>query len=124
MTTEKIPQLVEFRNYRIVPGSIDRFIEHFEAHFLEPQEALGMEIVGQFRVLDDPERFVWIRRFRAPTSRGVALERFYTGPVWREFGARANELMVEYNDVHLVVPDHSAPEFAAEHVPHVHRGVE
>lgn len=114
-------QLVEFRNYRLVPGGFDAFVEHFEDHFLESQEALGMDIVGQFRVVDDPERFVWIRRFREPSSRGASLAEFYEGPVWKEFGPRANELMVEYNDVYLLTPDDSAPAFATDHVPHAAR---
>jgi hypothetical protein len=121
MTSEKPSQLVEFRNYRIRAGATDPFIEHFERHLLESQEALGMEIIGQFRLLDDPDRFAWIRRFRSPLSRAEALENFYGGPVWKEFGPRANELMVEYTDVHLLVPDRSAPAFGADHVPHGRR---
>ena len=111
-------QLVEFRNYEIVPGGIDAFVQHFEDHFLESQEELGMDIVGQFRVADDAQRFVWIRRYREPSRRGESLGRFYTGPVWKEFGPRANELMVDHTDVHLLVPHSSASAFAASHVPH------
>ena len=111
-------QLVEFRNYEIVPGGIDAFVQHFEDHFLESQEELGMDIVGQFRVADDAQRFVWIRRYREPSSRGASLGRFYTGPIWKEFGPRANELMVDHTDVHLLVPHSSASAFAASHVPH------
>ena len=111
-------QLVEFRNYEVVPGGIDAFVEHFEDHFLRSQEELGMDIVGQFRVADDAQRFVWIRRYLEPSSRGASLGRFYTGPVWREFGPRANELMVDHTDVHLLVPHSSASDFAASHVPH------
>ena len=117
-STRPPEQLVEFRNYEIVPGGIDAFVEHFEDHFLESQEELGMDIVGQFRVADDAQRFVWIRRYLEPSSRGASLGRFYTGPVWKEFGPRANELMVDHTDVHLLVPHSSASAFAASHVPH------
>ena len=118
MVDKSPEQLVEFRNYEIVPGGIDAFVEHFEDHFLESQEELGMDIVGQFRVADDAQRFVWIRRYLEPSSRGASLGRFYTGPVWKEFGPRANELMVDHTDVHLLVPHSSASAFAASHVPH------
>lgn len=111
-------QLVEFRNYCLVPGGLDAFVDHFEQCFLESQEELGMDIVGQFRVIGDPDRFVWIRRYLQPSSRGDSLARFYEGPVWREFGPRANDLMVAYDDVHLLVPDGSLPNFASDHVPH------
>ena len=113
-----IGQLVEFRNYHLVPGAAEAFVEHFEAHFLESQEELGMDIVGQFQIVDDADRFVWVRRYLDPASRGESLGRFYTSPVWKEFGPRANEMMVDVSDVHLLVPHPSTPGFAAGHVPH------
>ena len=42
-----------------------------------------MHIVGQFRDLDDPDRFVWIRGFTDMSSRLAALPNFYGGPVGR-----------------------------------------
>lgn len=116
-----ITQLVEFRNYRLVPGGLDDFVEHFERRFLGSQEALGMDIVGQLRLLDEPDRFVWVRRYLDPARRVEGLTSFYTGPVWKEHGPRANELLVDHTDVHLLEPDASAPTFAADHVPHDQR---
>ena len=82
-----------------------------------------MDVVGQFTVPGDDARFVWLRRFPEPSARGDALARFYGGPVWKEFGPRANELMVDHTDVHLLTPHRSAPAFAADHVPHAERGM-
>lgn len=121
MVADAPRQLVEFRSYRIVRGGIDAFVEHFENHFLASQEELGMDIVGQFRVVADPERFVWVRRYLDPSSRAASLTQFYSGPVWKEFGPRANELMLDYTDVYLLEPDASAPDFAAGHLPHSSR---
>lgn len=104
-----------------MPNGLDDFVEHFERRFLESQEELGMDIVGQFRVLDTPDRFVWVRRYLDPTRRVAGLKSFYTGPVWAEFGPRANELMIDHTDVHLLEPDASAPTFAPDHVPHANR---
>jgi NIPSNAP len=116
-----VDQLVELRSYALVPGQVEAFVEHFELHFLASQEELGMDVVGQFTVPGDDARFVWVRRFLEPSARGDALARFYGGPVWKEFGPRANELMVDHTDVHLLVPHRSAPAFAADHVPHAQR---
>ncbi|HET6952675.1 MAG TPA: NIPSNAP family protein [Acidimicrobiales bacterium] len=118
---DAVTELVELRSYRLAPGQAEAFVTHFERHFLASQEVLGMEIVGQFTVPGDDARFVWVRRFRSPTRRGAALARFYGGPVWAEFGPRANELMVDHTDVHLLVPDPSMPDFAPAHVPHAQR---
>jgi hypothetical protein len=116
-----VTELVELRSYRLEPGAAEAFIAHFEAHFLASQERLGMDIVGQFTVPGDDARFVWVRRFRDPSTRAESLARFYGGPVWEQFGPRANELMVDHTDVHLLVPDRSLPAFATNHVPHEQR---
>ena len=116
-----VPQLVEFRSYTLVPGQAGAFAEHFERRFLVSQEELGMDIVGQFTVPGDDARFVWVRRFRDPAGRGQALASFYGGPTWAEFGPRANDLMIDHTDVHLLVPDPSGPDFAADHIAHARR---
>jgi len=105
-------QLVELRNYTLVPGATEAFVSHFDEHFLASQAELGMDVVGQFTVPGDDARFVWIRRFLQPATRGDALGAFYSGPVWKELGPRANELMLDHTDVHLLRPDPSAPDFA------------
>ena len=108
-----VAQLVELRSYELVAGQVGAFVDHFETHFLASQEELGMDVVGQFTVPGDDARFVWLRRFPEPSARGDALARFYGGPVWKEFGPRANELMLDHTDVHLLTPHRSAPAFAA-----------
>src|SRR5687767_14085568 len=55
--------VVELRQYTLHPGQRDVLIELFEREFVETQEAEGMRIVGQFRDLDNPDRFVWLRGF-------------------------------------------------------------
>jgi hypothetical protein len=110
-------QLVELRSYTLVPGAADPFARHFEEHLVAGQEELGMDLVGRFQVPGDDARFVWVRRYLEPPNRGAALAAFYGGPVWEEFGPRANELMVDFSDVHLLAPDPSSPPFAANHVP-------
>ena len=67
-----------------------RVIELFERKFIEPQEALGMRIVGTFRDLDDPDRFVWMRGFESMAARAAALSAFYGGPVWKAHRDAAN----------------------------------
>src|SRR5689334_4014713 len=55
--------IVELRQYTLHDGQRDTLIDLFEHQFVESQEALGMKIVGTFRDLDRPNRFVWIRGF-------------------------------------------------------------
>src|SRR5450432_2088836 len=84
------------------PGLRDVLIELFEREFIESQEALGMTLVGQFRDLDNPDRFVWLRGFADMTIRAQALEAFYSGPIWRAHRAAANETMIDSDNVLLL----------------------
>jgi hypothetical protein len=82
----------------------DVLIELFDREFVETQEAEGMAILGQFRDLDRPDRFVWLRGFTDMASRAQALGRFYTGPAWRAHGAQANATMADSDNVLLLRP--------------------
>src|SRR5262249_9744986 len=79
-------------------------IELFDREFIETQEALGMKVIGQFRVLDDPDRFIWIRGFPDMTTRAAALASFYGGPVWQEHRNAAHATMIHSDDVLLLRP--------------------
>ncbi|MFJ8750323.1 NIPSNAP family protein [Streptomyces sp. NPDC102441] len=64
----------------------------------------GMTVLGQFRDLDDPDRFVWLRGFASMETRSRALASFYGGPVWAEHGPQANDTMIDSDDVLLLRP--------------------
>jgi hypothetical protein len=70
-STDKTPccAIVELRQYTLHPGRFDAFTKLFEDEFVDPLEAAGMTVIGQFRDLDDPNRFVWLRGFRDMPSR-------------------------------------------------------
>jgi hypothetical protein len=96
--------IVELRRYTLHPGRRDELIELFERELVEPQEAVGAQVVGTFRDVRDPDRFVWIRAFADMSVRLAALRAFYGGPVWREHRAAANATMIDSDDVHLLEP--------------------
>ena len=72
-----------------------------------------MELVGQFRDLDRPDRFVWLRGFPDMESRRRSLEAFYGGPVWRAHATAANATMLDVDDVLLLRPAASSSGFGA-----------
>jgi NIPSNAP len=96
--------VVELRQYTLRPGQRDVLIDLFDRELVESQEAAGMAIVGQFRDLDDPDRFVWIRGFPSMPSRARALASFYGGPVWKAHSAQANATMIDSDNVLLLRP--------------------
>lgn len=96
--------VLELRRYTLHPGRRDALIALFDREFVEPQEAVGMRVVGQFRDLDDPDRFVWIRAFADMPTRAEALAAFYGGPVWAAHRDAANATMIAWDDVLLLRP--------------------
>src|SRR5213593_2277232 len=96
--------IVELRQYTLHPGKRDVLIDLFDREFVESQEALGMKLIGQFRDLDNPNRFVWLRGFRDMPSRAQALKDFYGGPVWKAHREAANATMIDSDNVLLLHP--------------------
>lgn len=97
-------QIVELRQYTLHPGTRETLIELFDRELVETQEAAGMELIGQFRDCDDPDRFVWLRGFPDLAARAKGLEAFYGGPVWAEHRDTANATMIDSDDVLLLRP--------------------
>jgi NIPSNAP len=98
------PPIVELRQYTLHPGQRDVLIDLFDREFIESQEALGMTVLGQFRDVDDPDRFVWLRGFRDMTTRAEGLAAFYGGPVWQRHRDVANATMIDSDNVLLLRP--------------------
>ena len=96
--------VLELRQYTMVPDRRADFVDLFDRELVETQEAVGLEVVGQFTDLDRPDRYVWIRRFPDMEKRATSLDAFYSGPVWAEHSAAANLMMTECNDVLLLKP--------------------
>src|SRR5262245_52508787 len=94
--------IVELRQYTLHQGKRDVLIDLFDREFVESQEALGRKVIGQFRDLDNPNRFVWLRGFRDMPSRAEALKDFYGGPVWKAHREAANATMIDSDNVLLL----------------------
>ncbi len=106
--------IVELRQYSLHPGKRDVLIDLFDRKFIETQEAVGMKVIGQFRDLDDPNRFVWLRGFRDMSARARALTDFYGGPVWKAHRDAANATMIDSDNVLLLRPARPASGFSLE----------
>lgn len=96
--------ILELRQYTLHGGRRDELIELFEREFIDPQNAVGAQVLGTFRDLDDPDRFVWFRGFSELAARKPALKAFYTGAVWRAHRDAANATMLDSENVLLLSP--------------------
>ncbi len=101
----------ELRQYTTVPGERDTLIDLFDSHLVTGQEAVGMHVIGQFRDLDDPDRFVWMRGFDSMPARAAALRAFYGGPVWQSHRGAANATMADSDNALLLRPIELGPAY-------------
>ena len=96
--------VAELRQYTLKPDQRETLIALFDREFVETQEATGMTVIGQFRDLDRPDMFVWLRGFETMAARREALTAFYDGPVWAAHKDAANATMIDSDDVLLLRP--------------------
>ena len=96
--------VVELRQYTLKSGQRDTLIALFEREFVESQEAVGIELIGTFRDLDDPDRFVWLRGFPDMAARAQSLGAFYGSAVWKAHREAANATMIDSDNVLLLRP--------------------
>jgi hypothetical protein len=109
--TELLSPIVELRQYTTHPGQRDVLIKLFEREFLESQEVLGARVIGEFRDLDNPDLFFWLRGFADMPARAQALTEFYGGPVWKAHRDAANTTMADSDNVLLLRPARSNSAF-------------
>lgn len=96
--------ILEIRNYTLPPGMREHFIDYFEANFITAQAAVNMFVLGQFRLLGEPDHFVWMRAYENMETRLSGLKSFYDGPIWKQHRARTNSMIVDSDNVHLLRP--------------------
>jgi NIPSNAP len=99
--------IVELRQYTLLPDRRDPFVTMFEREFIETQEETGIRVIGQFRDLDNPNHFVWLRGFPDMPHRADWLQAFYGGPVWKANRDAANANFTDTDNVlllHAVAP--------------------
>jgi hypothetical protein len=63
-----------------------------------------MRILAQFRDVDDPDHFIWLRGFSGMAARARALGEFYFGAVWKAHRDAANATLYDNDNVLLLHP--------------------
>lgn len=97
-------KVIELRNYLMRPGQRDRFIDSFEAKILDTLNGRGNYVLGQYRLKNAPDDFVWFRGFYDMSSRLRALEGFYTSPYWQKHVSIPQKYVLGYTNVYLLKP--------------------
>jgi hypothetical protein len=98
-------KVLELRNYLLKPNCAHKFSDYFSRHFVNPMIELGGYTLGQFKLKDVHDRFIWLRGFSDMDTRLKFLNDFYVdSAVWKEFGPGANDMMLNSDNVYLLRP--------------------
>ena len=96
----------EIRRYTLRPDLREAWVDYFESVIVPFQRERGMDIVGSFVDAENPDIFVWLRRFDSEDQRKEQYAAVYQDPRWvAEIAPRVGELMLrELMVVTRVVP--------------------
>ena len=75
--------LIELRQYQTQPGTRDKLVEVMENDVIPFQCSKGMVIVGSFVAEEDPNAYVWIRRFDDEAQRVAQYAAVYESDHWK-----------------------------------------
>ena len=72
----------ELRTYKIYPGKMDEWLNYMEKTIIPFQVSKGMVIHGSFSVIDDKEKYIWIRRFESEDHKDKLYKEGYKSDRW------------------------------------------
>lgn len=76
--------LFELRQYRIRPGKRDEWVKLMEEVVIPFQVSKGMVVIGSFIAEEDPDLYVWIRRFDDEEQRKQLYAAVYESDYWKQ----------------------------------------
>lgn len=74
--------IIEVRTYRLRPAARPAFLSFFRSDVLPRMQQVGMEVVGAFASVTDPDTFAYIRTFPSLEVREQQYRAFYTSEDW------------------------------------------
>ena len=95
----------ELRQYQIVAGKMDEWVDYMETVIIPYQVGLGMVITASFRG-EDETTYVWMRRFNSEQERKDLYAAVYDSDRWKnEIAPRVGEMLVASGvNVQRIIP--------------------
>lgn len=90
----------ELRRYQARPGRRDEWVRYMEDVVIPFQAAGGMDVIGSFVDEEDPDGYVWIRRFASEQERERLYAAVYDSSRWKdEINPVVDELLLTEKSV-------------------------
>ncbi len=84
----------ELRQYRVKNGQRERWAQLMEEKIIPFQISKGMVVMGSFVAPEEPDLYVWIRRFESEEERVRLYKAVYETDYWRnEIAPLADEML-------------------------------
>ncbi len=84
----------ELREYRIKDGKRERWVKLMEEQIIPFQVSRGMVAVASFVATEDPDLYVWIRRFASEEERERQYKDVYESDYWQnEIKPESDEML-------------------------------
>ncbi|MEY9892798.1 hypothetical protein ABIA31_006476 [Catenulispora sp. MAP5-51] len=101
----------EIRRYQAVAGRRDEWVRYMEDVVIPYQQSHGMAVTASFVDEEDPDGYIWIRRFDDETQRENLYAAVYEDDRWKnEIGPVVYGLLIpEKSVVTRVVPTPASP---------------
>ncbi len=75
--------LFEYRVYTCFPGKREEFVKLMEEEVIGFQVSKGMVFVGSFLDEQNPDKYIWIRRFESEEERVKLYAAVYENDTWK-----------------------------------------
>jgi hypothetical protein len=73
----------ELRQYKVLPGRMDDWLQMMEREIIPFQVAQGMVVTGSFRGETDDSVYIWLRRFESEAEREALYKAVYESEHWK-----------------------------------------
>lgn len=96
----------ELRQYKVLPGKMEEWLELMEGEFIPFAESHGMNITASFRGEEDETCYVWMRRFESEAERERIDEAVYGSDTLKnDIGPRSTTVLAkDGHTIQRIVP--------------------
>ena len=92
----------ELRQYATSPGQRETWVKCMEQEVIPLQVYTGMLILGSFVAPDEPDLYVWIRRFASEEQRKQLYEAVYQSDHWKNVIAPRVPEMIDREQIKVI----------------------
>lgn len=92
----------ELRFYPVKPGKMEEWVKQMDEVVVPFQVSKGITFVASFVSMDNPDEYIWIRRFESEEEKERLYKAIYESDVWKEQIGPKNGEMIDRANIRVV----------------------